>query len=316
MYHIGFCAHRDEEAAITDEITQTAPAPVVAGDPIEISDGVHVIPDGRVPLVPNVGIVSGTRATLVVDTGMGPKNGEIVRRHAERLAGGRRLFLTLTHFHPEHGYGAQAFDDGVVTVYNRAQLEELRQKGAAYLDLFRTFGSAVAEQLEAVELVEPELVYDGSAELGLGGRTAQLRTWGLAHTAGDQVVFLPGERILFTGDLVESECFAIFPWFPPNDVDVDGDRWIAVLEELERLEPEIVVPGHGPLGGAEVIVAAREYLELLRTETYRLYDAGVGEDDAAAELDRSLRAAYPGWAQPEWIDFGVRCFYARRAGER
>jgi len=277
---------------------------------------VHVIPDGGVPLVPNVGIVSGSRGTLVVDTGMGPRNGQVVRRHAERLAGNRQIFLTLTHFHPEHGYGAQAFDQGVVTVYNRAQLEELRQKGTAYLELFKTFGSGVAEQLEGVELVEPELVYDGSAELDLGGRTAQLLTWGLAHTAGDQVVFLPDRRVLFTGDLVESECFAIFPWFPPDDVDVDGDRWIAVLEELERLEPEIVVPGHGPLGGVEVIVAAREYLQLLRSETRRLFDAGASEDDAAAELDLSMRALHPDWAQPEWIDFGVRCFYVARAGER
>ena len=276
----------------------------------------HVIPDGGVPLVPNVGIVSGSRGTLVVDTGMGPRNGQVVRRHAERLAGNRQIFLTLTHFHPEHGYGAQAFDQGVVTVYNRAQLEELRQKGTAYLELFKTFGSGVAEQLEGVELVEPELVYDGSAELDLGGRTAQLLTWGLAHTAGDQVVFLPDRRVLFTGDLVESECFAIFPWFPPDDVDVDGDRWIAVLEELERLEPEIVVPGHGPLGGTEVIVAAREYLQLLRSETRRLFDAGASEDDAAAELDLSMRALHPDWAQPEWIDFGVRCFYVARAGER
>ena len=276
----------------------------------------HVIPDGGVPLVPNVGIVSGSRGTLVVDTGMGPRNGQVVRQHAERLAGNRQIFLTLTHFHPEHGYGAQAFDQGVVTVYNRAQLEELRQKGAAYLELFKTFGSGVAEQLDGVELVEPELVYDASAELDLGGRTAQLLSWGLAHTAGDQVVFLPDRRVLFTGDLVESECFAIFPWFPPDDVDVDGDRWIAVLEELERLEPEIVVPGHGPLGGAEVIVAAREYLQLLRSETRRLFDAGASEDDAAAELDLSMRALHPDWAQPEWIDFGVRCFYVARAGER
>jgi len=277
---------------------------------------VHVIPDGGVPLVPNVGIVSGSRGTLVVDTGMGPRNGQVVRQHAERLAGNRQIFLTLTHFHPEHGYGAQAFDQGVVTVYNRAQLEELRQKGTAYLELFKTFGSGVAEQLDGVELVEPELVYDASAELDLGGRTAQLLSWGLAHTAGDQVVFLPDRRVLFTGDLVESECFAIFPWFPPDDVDVDGDRWIAVLEELERLEPEIVVPGHGPLGGAEVIVAAREYLQLLRSETRRLFDAGASEDDAAAELDLSMRALHPDWAQPEWIDFGVRCFYVARAGER
>jgi glyoxylase-like metal-dependent hydrolase (beta-lactamase superfamily II) len=304
---------------MADELTQSPPAPVIENEPVEVAAGVWVIPDGRVPLVPNVGIVLGDRAALVVDTGMGPRNGATVRRHAERLADGRPLLLTLTHFHPEHGYGAQAFSDGPVSVYNREQLDELRQKGTAYLELFRTFGAAVAEQLEGVELVEPHVVYDGSADLDLGGRIAQLRTWGLAHSRGDQIVFLPEERVLFTGDLVEERCFAIFPWFPPDDVDVDGDRWIAVLQQLERLEPAIVVPGHGEAGGVETIVAAREYIELLRAETRRLAGEGRSEDEVAAELDGSMRALHPDWAQPEWIDFGARCFYtayAREAADR
>jgi len=133
--------------------TELPPPPVIENEPTEVADGVFVIPDGRVPLVPNVGIVLGDRAVLVVDTGMGPRNGETVRGHAERLASGRRLFLTLTHFHPEHGYGAQAFADRAVTFYNRTQLEELRQKGAGYLELFKTFGDTVAAELEGVELV-------------------------------------------------------------------------------------------------------------------------------------------------------------------
>ena len=62
------------------------PAPVIENDPTEIADGVFVIPDGRVPLVPNVGIVVGAHSALVVDTGMGPRNGATVRRHAEQLA--------------------------------------------------------------------------------------------------------------------------------------------------------------------------------------------------------------------------------------
>jgi glyoxylase-like metal-dependent hydrolase (beta-lactamase superfamily II) len=299
---------------MSDVETPTPPAPVVANEPAEVAEHVYVIPDGRVPLVPNVGIVVGSRAALVVDTGMGPRNGSTVLAHAERLAAGKPLFLTLTHFHPEHGYGAQAFESRAVGVYNRAQLEELRAKGEPYLEMFRTFGATVAEQLEGVRLVEPQIVYDGSAELALGGVTATLHTWGLAHTRGDQVVFLPEQRVLFTGDLVESRCFAIFPWFPPDDVDVDGDRWIAVLEELERLDPAVVVPGHGDVGGAEVVAAARDYLQLLRRETHRLADEGVPEDDAVAELDRSMRELHPDWAQPEWIAFGVRCFYAARRG--
>jgi hypothetical protein len=75
------------------------------------------------------------------------------------------------------------------------------------------------------------------------------------------------------------------------------------------------VPGHGDVGGVEVIVAAREYLELLRDETERLADEGRSEDEVAAELDRSLRALHPDWAQPEWIDFGARCFYTAHTGE-
>jgi glyoxylase-like metal-dependent hydrolase (beta-lactamase superfamily II) len=296
--------------------TQGPPAPVVTNAPTEIAEGVYVIPDGRVPLVPNIGIVLGSRAALVVDTGMGPSNGAYVRRHADDLAAGRPLFLTLTHFHPEHGYGAQAFDPGASIVYNRGQLAELRQKGVPYLEMFKTFGDAVAEQLEGVTLVEPHVVYDGSADLDLGGRTAQLRTWGLAHTQADQIVFLPEQRILFTGDLVESRCFAIFPWFPPEDVDVDGDRWVAVLEELERLDPAIVVPGHGETGDAGVVAAAREYIQLLRAETRRLADEGASEDETAETLDRSMRELHPNWDQPEWIAFGARCFYSAYMGEQ
>jgi len=290
------------------------PPPVLNGTPVAISDNVYVIPDGRVPLVPNIGIVLGSRNALVVDTAMGPRNGAKVRELAQELAGDRPLLVTITHFHPEHGFGAQAFLPGATIVYNRTQLEEFRQKGAGYLEMFRTFGDAVAEELEGVELVEPHVVYDGEAEIELGGRTAQLRTWGLAHTRSDQVVFLPEERILFAGDLVESRCFAIFPYFPPEDADVDGDRWIAVLEELERLEPAIVVPGHGEVGDAGVITTAREYLVELRSETRRLAAEGLGVDAVVEELDGAMRRRHPDWVQAEWIGFGVRCFHAALTG--
>jgi glyoxylase-like metal-dependent hydrolase (beta-lactamase superfamily II) len=291
-------------------MNQEPPAPVITGAPTEIAEGVHVIPDGRVPLVPNIGIVVGSAAALVVDTGMGPRNGAVVRQRAEELAAGRPLFLTLTHFHPEHGFGAQAFDGRATIVYNHDQLEDLRRRGQPYLEMFRTFGDSVAQELEDVMLVEPQLVYDGAADVLLGGVTAQLRTWGRAHTRSDQTVFLPERRVLFTGDLVERDCFAIFPWFPPDDADVDGDRWIAVLEELERLDPAVVVPGHGGTGDVCVITSVREYMQLLRDETRRLAGEGAGEEEVATTVDRSMRELHPDWAQPEWIATGARYFYA------
>jgi glyoxylase-like metal-dependent hydrolase (beta-lactamase superfamily II) len=285
------------------------PAPIVNGTPREIATGVYVVPDGRVPLVPNVGLVLGDERLLVVDTAMGPANGARIRAFAEQLVGGRELLLTITHFHPEHGFGAQAFPDARI-VYNRDQLDELHDKGAAYVEMFRTFGDTVAEQLEGVELVEPDETYDGDAHaLDLGGRTAELRTWGLAHTRGDQVVWLPEERILFAGDLVEERCFPIFPYFPPEDADVDGERWIRVLEQLEALEPAIVVPGHGDVGDASIVATARECITQLRDETRALAAEGVGVEEAVQQIDASMRALHPDWVQPEWVGFGVRHFH-------
>src|SRR5262249_46420517 len=129
----------------------TAPPPVVRGEPVEVSDGVWVIPDNRVPLVPNVGIVVGDRSALVIDSGLGPRNGAYVLEQASRLAGGRPLYLTVTHFHPEHGFGAQAFKGVAQIIYNAAQRDELHRKGAAYLGMFSGLGANIAAELAGVD---------------------------------------------------------------------------------------------------------------------------------------------------------------------
>ena len=297
----------------TTEPTTEPPAPDVDETGIrEIADGIWVIPDRRVPLVPNIGIVVGDDAALVVDTAMGPRNGARVLAAAKEKAAGRPLLLTITHFHPEHGFGAQVFRSEATIAYNRDQLEELHEKGEGYVEMFRGFGPGVAAALEGVELVEPHVVYAGDADVDLGGRTVLLRSYGLGHTRGDQVVFCPGERVLFTGDLVEERVFPIYPFFPPEDADVDGSRWIDVLRRLEELEPAVVVPGHGDVGGADVITTARAFHERLRSAAFRLADAGASADEAVAELEQLLRDEHPDWDQPEWVAFGIRCFHAER----
>lgn len=288
------------------------PAPIVQGDPVEIADGVFVITDGRVPLVPNIGFVRGERALLVIDTGMGPRAGATVLEHARRLAEGRELIVTLTHFHPEHGYGAQAFAGEATITYNAAQRDELRAKGMPYAEMFRTFGPAVAEALEGFVLVEPDSVYEGgSTEIDLGGRTVRLLTWGLAHTAGDQVVLLPEEGILFGGDLFETRMFPIVPWFPPDDTDVDGSRWIDVLDRVLELDPKVVVPGHGEVTDASLVRDVRDYLAWVRDEAARRKADGVGEEEAVAAITPLALERWSTWENPDWIGFAVRCFYAR-----
>jgi glyoxylase-like metal-dependent hydrolase (beta-lactamase superfamily II) len=240
---------------------------------------------------------------------MGPGNGKRVFDAAKRLAGSRRLILTITHFHPEHGFGASAFKGAARITYNRAQRDELQAKGQGYLDMFRGFGPGVAQALAGTEIVMPDDVYEGaSAEIDLGGRKAELHTWGLAHTHGDQIVWLPAERILFTGDLAEERIFPIFPWFPPNDVDLDAARWAKILAELERWQPKIVVPGHGNVGGVEILTAVRDYMVDLGKRVAAERRVGKDPDAIVAELGPNIRAEHPGWDAPEWIDFAIRYY--------
>jgi glyoxylase-like metal-dependent hydrolase (beta-lactamase superfamily II) len=297
----------------SDKAGPPPPPPNVDPEGIrEIASGVFVIPDRRVPLVPNIGIVLGTDAALVVDTGMGPANGRKVLDAAKRVAGGRRLILTVTHFHPEHGFGAQAFKGAAHIFYNRAQRDELKAKGEAYLGMFNGFGPGVAAALEGTEIVMPDEVYDGaSTTLDLGGRAVELRTWGLAHTRGDQVVWLPHERIVFTGDLAEERIFPIFPWFPPDDADLDAARWADILGEILGWRPAIVVPGHGDIGGPEILQAVRDYMLDLGKRVAAERKAGKEADAIVAELSPTVRAEHPDWDSPEWIDFAIR-YYASR----
>jgi glyoxylase-like metal-dependent hydrolase (beta-lactamase superfamily II) len=292
-------------------MSDTPPPPHVETSGIrEIANGVYVIPDRRVPLVPNIGVVVGAHAALVIDTGMGPANGRKVLEAAKRVAGGKPLILTLTHFHPEHGFGAQAFKGAARILYNASQRDEFKLKGEGYLGMFKGFGPDVAAALEGTELVMPDEVYDGfSTEIDLGGRKVELRTWGAAHTASDQIAWLPAEQIVFMGDLAEEKIFPIFPWFPPQDADIDGARWASILTEVAAWKPKIVVPGHGGVGGPEILTAVRDYMVDLGDRVMARRRKGEDADAIIASLGPLVRAEHPDWSSPEWIDFAIR-YYA------
>lgn len=293
------------------EYDQPDPVVQITGQ-AEIARDLVVVPNRHVQLVPNIGVIGGTHSVLVVETGMGPRNAEKVLKFAADYAKGRRLYLTTTHFHPEHAFGAQVFAGEATYLANRAQADDLAAKGTSYLEMFRGLGEPVARQLEGVRLGAPDVVYDDSYDLDLGGRVVHLQPTGRAHSKGDQVVTVPDAGVMFTGDLVDSGQFSIFPWFPPYDTDVSGLRWIAVMRRLIDERPRVVVPGHGDIGGLQLLADVRDYLEELRNETWRR-DSAVSGHTIAEEVRALMIERHPGWAGQEWIERGVGCLYSEHA---
>lgn len=279
----------------------------------EVARDLVVVPNRRIDLVPNIGVIGGTRSVLVVDTGLGPRSAGKVLSFAAEYAAGRRLYLTTTHFHPEHAFGARVFGGAATYVVNRGQADDLAARGPGYLDMFRGLGPQVARELDGVELGPPDVVYDGSGDLDLGGRIVRLRPACEGHTKGDQVVTVPDAGVMFTGDLVETGQFAIFPWFPPYDTDVSGVGWIAVLQRLIDQHPAVVVPGHGDLGDDQRLVDVRDYLVELRDETWRRRGESLSEPEIAEEVRALMIRRHPDWAGQEWIGPGVGCLYGEHA---
>src|ERR1700687_2266879 len=192
---------------------------------------------------PNVAIVVGNRATLVVDTGMGARNGATVVREAEKLAKNLRFYLTTTHFHPEHSTGEQAFPAGTVLIRPAVQQAEMEKLGSKYIDLFKSRTDLNKELLQDVKLRTPDILFDSEVKIDLGGVTARLFWLGAAHTQGEELIFVEEDSILIPGDIVQNK---LIPGMP--DEDASPRSWIAVLDKLAQLKPRFIVPDHGALG--------------------------------------------------------------------
>ena len=210
--------------------------PLLSEDNLKrVSDHVYVI-EG----FPNVAIVVGSRATLVVDTGLGERNGATVMRVEQKLAKGPILYLTTTHYHSEHTTGEQAFPASAIIIRNTEQQEEMNKMVGAHMDAFRKMSAQNADLLKEVKFRPPDVLFDREAKVDLGGVTARLFWLGPAHTKGDELIFVEEDSVLIPGDIVQKD---IFPIMPNADASVKG--WLAILDNVEALHPKFIVPDHG-----------------------------------------------------------------------
>jgi glyoxylase-like metal-dependent hydrolase (beta-lactamase superfamily II) len=252
---------------------------------------------------PNVGIVAGNRATLVIDTGLGGRNGATVMRVAQKLAKGPILYLTTTHYHSEHTTGEQAFPANTVLIRPTVQQEELIQRLPGHMARFREMSQQNKELLADVKLRTPDVLFDGEMKLDLGGVTARLFCLGQAHTRGDMLIFVEEDSVLIPGDIVQSKLFPIMP----EESSMKG--WIAVLDKLAPLKPRLIVPDHGELGDGSLIAKEKAMLVEMQGRALELKRQGKSAEEAGKLLTAELHAKHPDFANVERIAADVKLVY-------
>jgi glyoxylase-like metal-dependent hydrolase (beta-lactamase superfamily II) len=262
---------------------QAAPPPMIKRDAtMKVSDHVHVILDDNVGFVPNVGIVVGERATLIVDTGMGPDNGAIVLAEARKLSDNTEFYLTATHFHPEHDLGATAFPPDAKMIRWREQQAEADESGAQTIERFSSFSPAVATLLANASYRAPATVFDDEIRLDLGGVHVRVAGVGPAHTRGDTVMYVEEDRVLLTGDVV-------MPVFPAASAQAASiEKWLASVAKFEAFAPRVVVPAHGRLIDGGTLARYREYLTAVQTQTRAAKRQGQSVEAAQAAIAPAL----------------------------
>jgi glyoxylase-like metal-dependent hydrolase (beta-lactamase superfamily II) len=274
--------------------------PVLGEDTVKVSDHVWAIMGW-----PNIAVIVGSRATLVVDTGLGPRNGATIARVAAKLApGNQKLFLTTTHFHPEHAGGDAGFPGGTILVRNAVQQREMESHGEEMIQLFAGRSPQFKDLLANVKFREPDITFENQAQLDLGGVTARLLWFGGAHTKGDELIFVEPDRTLVSGDVVQNK---VVP-----GIFRDGgtpSSWLTVLDKVAALNALHVLPDHSAPGDGSMVQREKEFIADLRNSALELKKTGVTVEDAGKRLETEFKTKYPAWPAMNVSGF-VRSIYA------
>ena len=273
--------------------------PLVEEKSTKVSDHVYAIMG-----FPNIGIIVGNRATLVVDTGLGPRNGATAMRVVNKLSTNQRVYLTTTHFHAEHTAGEAGFPADAIIIRAAVQQQDVEKSLAAMITRFSAMSPQNRDLLAGVKLRAPDMIFDREAKLDLGGVTARMMWFGQAHTKGDEVVFVEPDSTLIPGDIVQDK---LVPRVNPDEGSPKS--WLAVLDKVELLKPRYIVPDHGDLGDGSLIPKQRAFMSDLQSRALALKTQGVTAVEAGKRLTAEITAQYSGWSNLNLIESFVERVY-------
>jgi cyclase len=225
-------------------------------------------------------------------------------------------FVFNTHHHGDHAYGNQIWlENGATPVAHVGVLEEMKKYETGYFESKPGRWEDTAKNrkdVAATKLKPPTLLFHKEMIFEDGAHRVELLHFGVAHTHGDGFAWLPKERVLFTGDACVNGPYNFMG-------DGDSGEWVKTLEAARKLEPRIICPGHGAMGGSEILDNQIAFFVALRQEVKKLVDSGLKPEEvkaAATLIKETLRkqentAIYIG----QFFDAQVEKIYVEMGGQ-
>ncbi|OGT79176.1 MAG: MBL fold metallo-hydrolase [Gammaproteobacteria bacterium RIFCSPLOWO2_02_FULL_61_13] len=242
---------------------------------------------------PNTGVIIGTDAVMVIDTQATPIMAKDVIRRIRKVTDKPIKYVVLTHYHAVRVLGASAYGAEHV-IASQDTYDLIVERGTQdYKSEFERFPRLFRGDDSIPGLTWPTLTFKGEMTLWLGKLEVKLMQLGRGHTKGDTVVWLPGDRVLFSGDLVE---YAATPYTG----DAYLTDWPATLDRIAALKPRALVPGRGdalttPARVRAGIAGTRAFVTKMFAAVKKGRRAGKNLRDIYKESYRRLKPEFGHW---------------------
>lgn len=267
----------------------------------------------------NAGLITDGEASLLVDTLFDLKlTADMLKTMRDAVPQAKHIgTLVNTHANGDHTFGNELVKGAKIIASNGTNDEFSHVTPAAFktiMDNVHQFGKAGEFVLECfrpfdfsgITLTPPDETFSGEMEVTVGSKKVRLIEVGPAHTKGDTLVYIPSEKILYTGDILFHGGTPI-SWAGPMS------NWVKALDKILALDVDVVVPGHGGITDKGAVRDMRGYLIYVTEETRKRYDKGMSVIEASFDI---ALGDYAHWGDAERLVVNVQTLYDEFSGHQ
>ncbi len=230
----------------------------------------------------NSTFITTQEGVIVIDTRGSDQEAEQVLKAIRKATDQPVVYTINSHFHKENTSGNAVF---------KSSYSIIAQKRALAMIVLEA-------EREKRAITPPNLAFEKKLEIKLGKYHLKLIHPGPAHTDGDLYIYIPKWRIIITGGIVFNQ---IIPFLGDSNIE----SWIHALVEMEDLDAEVIVPGHGPVGGKPIVTQMKHYLMELKRYVNDQLDDGKNLPDTMIFVKEKLKAKYSSWKHFDRVDENI-----------
>jgi len=238
----------------------------------------------------NAGIIIGKDGIVVVDTMISAKEAKRFIRDIRTISRKPIRYVVNTHYHLDHAFGNSEFAKlGAVVIAQENAKKAMENSAKATLKNIGIYG-LTSKDMQGTAVAYPVLTYGDRMTIDIGGQQIELIHARHSHTDGDTLVYLPGRKVLFAGDI-------LFTNYHPFLAEGNIEEWAKELDDIKAMDIEKIIPGHGPLSGKHDLDDMKEYIITFDQKAKEL----ASQSDDVQKIVTAIRNALPQRPEGAWI---------------